>query len=345
MLTTPSESVCSQETTIDCDRVYGLDYASSLLDSLPKLSTSTTPPVYVLSTQVFADLHLKSTVAHAPDKLLFPFLHGLEGDNHAQILFFKTGAVTPSTSSAEDKDKPEVRRAKPPKYRGLLIVACTDDMQAESGEPRLEENGEDEVDGYSSDYSDDMDMDIDSIDSGSEVGDLDEDPQTDTYMHPVAMRTNTASRSAAMGSASVTLQTKAKPHPSYTPEVYVHATEPPSAATQAHERRTSANSSSTSSNAPSSDSRKSTSTAGTSLPSSPQLHQVTVVEAKEEEEEEELPMRLRSPVTLTSSMSPEILLQTCADGKTIFSPPCTPPGISLRNFGIQVVCVLSSFHP
>lgn len=256
MLTTNAETTCEQ-ASIDPSNVYGLDYPPSLVEKLGKIKAATTQPIHILPTQEFADLHLKNTLAHAPDTLLFPFLHGLEGDNYAQILFFKTGAVTSTSASSsmametEERERPEVRRAKPPRYRGLLIVGCSDDMEDESDEAALNGREEDDVEGYTSDYSDDMDMDIDSVDSGSEAGDVDGDTSKDAHMHPVAMRTSalpavaaTAPRLAPIILPNQPSQSKTQPHPhpSYTPEVYVHASEPPNAANAgaAHDRHDSA---------------------------------------------------------------------------------------------------------
>jgi hypothetical protein len=44
-------------------------------------------------------------------------------------------------------------------------------------------------------------------------------------------------------------------------------------------------------------------------------------------------------VTITSAFRPSDLLTTASDGSPMFVPPRVPDGISLRNFGIQVVSV------
>ncbi|KAI8981676.1 hypothetical protein BDF20DRAFT_834368 [Mycotypha africana] len=46
-----------------------------------------------------------------PDDVVFPWLHGVDGNNNAQNLFFG------------------VRRCLPPNYRGLMLVHCNDDIQ------------------------------------------------------------------------------------------------------------------------------------------------------------------------------------------------------------------------
>ena len=48
-------------------------------------------------------------------------------------------------------------------------------------------------------------------------------------------------------------------------------------------------------------------------------------------------------VTITSAFRPSDLLTTAADGSPMFVPPRVPEGISLRNFGIQVVSVFLSW--
>ncbi|KAF5374503.1 hypothetical protein D9615_009130 [Tricholomella constricta] len=71
----------------------------------------------------FAHLHLQHILSHPPDSVLFPFLHGLEGDNHAQNTFFSSSS---SSCSVPAKRGPTV-----PPYRGLVWVVCEDDLDAE----------------------------------------------------------------------------------------------------------------------------------------------------------------------------------------------------------------------
>ena len=65
-----------------------------------------------LSPSQFSSLHLSHLLAHPPDHVLFPFLHGLEGKNHAQNLFF--------ASNGQPVHAPD--------YRGLVWVLCEDDL-------------------------------------------------------------------------------------------------------------------------------------------------------------------------------------------------------------------------
>ncbi|KAG5644183.1 hypothetical protein DXG03_009024 [Asterophora parasitica] len=75
----------------------------------------------LLSLERFAHLHLQHIVSHPPDSVLFPFLHGLEGDNHAQNTFFSS---PPSKSQ-------RTRGPTVPRYRGLVWVVAEDDLDAE----------------------------------------------------------------------------------------------------------------------------------------------------------------------------------------------------------------------
>lgn len=47
----------------------------------------------------FIELHLRHTLAHPPDNVLFPFLHGLEGDNYAQSTLFASSAFASATAT------------------------------------------------------------------------------------------------------------------------------------------------------------------------------------------------------------------------------------------------------
>ncbi|KAG6876362.1 hypothetical protein C0993_003789 [Termitomyces sp. T159_Od127] len=86
----------------------------------------------------FAHLHLQHILSHPPDSVLFPFLHGLEGDNDAQNTFFasSSGAASCLSSSSSGTTTPTTKpllnkSAKVPRYRGLVWVVCEDDLEAE----------------------------------------------------------------------------------------------------------------------------------------------------------------------------------------------------------------------
>ena len=122
--------------------VNGLVYPSNFLDNLPVLpaspstTTSAPPPntIRKLSAAQFAELHLQHTLAHPPDNVLFPFLHGLEGDNHAQNTFFASSSFASASGtsyrSASNHVHPNARiTPKVPNYRGLVWVVCEDDLE------------------------------------------------------------------------------------------------------------------------------------------------------------------------------------------------------------------------
>ncbi len=120
------------------DSVHGLSYPDGLLDVLPVLDTPKDgeEPIRALSAAQFADIHLQHTLAHPPDNALFPFLHGLEGDNHAQNTFFASSSSAVAQRHGQSfhhhhhvhahahKITPRI-----PKYRGLVWVVCEDDLQ------------------------------------------------------------------------------------------------------------------------------------------------------------------------------------------------------------------------
>ncbi|KZT68001.1 hypothetical protein DAEQUDRAFT_371078 [Daedalea quercina L-15889] len=98
----------------DPSHVHGLPYAPGFLDALPVLQTRPTPhqPIRALSAAQFSRVHLDYVTTHAPDGVLFPFIHGLEGDNDQQNAFF---AASPQAHAV-------------PRFRGLIWVACDDDV-------------------------------------------------------------------------------------------------------------------------------------------------------------------------------------------------------------------------
>lgn len=159
-------------TTIDdsdAKTVHGLTYAPDFLDSLPVLQPSTLPQstnhkpaspasgatpstsdassqsqpqlpytIRALSASQFASLHTKYLTTHAPDSVIFPFLHGLEGDNDQQNAFFATAArmadgsfVPPPNGAPVNLTERELRKADVPRFRGLMWVASDEDEMEE----------------------------------------------------------------------------------------------------------------------------------------------------------------------------------------------------------------------
>ncbi|KAG6835331.1 hypothetical protein H0H93_002598 [Arthromyces matolae] len=97
----------------------------------------------LLSLPQFSKLHLEHILSHPPDSILFPFLHGLEGDNDAQNTFFASCSLPspspPASDASTTSTSPNLpnptnhrhRTVKVPRHRGLVWVVCEDDLQAE----------------------------------------------------------------------------------------------------------------------------------------------------------------------------------------------------------------------
>ena len=106
--------------------MHGLVYPPGLLNSLPILDTD----IHSLDPATFAHLHLQHALSHPPDNILFPFLHGLEGDNHAQNAFFATShPVQHRQHHYHSQDLTSHITPKIPKYRGLVWVVCEEDLE------------------------------------------------------------------------------------------------------------------------------------------------------------------------------------------------------------------------
>lgn len=296
------------------ESIHGLAYPPNFLSSLQVLLPRPPPhqPIRALSAQQFAHIHLQSLLSHAPDSVLFPFLHGLEGDNEAQIQFFSSyGRVS--------------RRSMLPNYRGLVWVACDDDQpeisQSTDSSPVYSDDDELDDDDFSSSEmeGDDLspqpfEMDIDRPPSSK----LEIDTNNLPHMHPVHHRT---------------LSTTSDSQPSVYAVDYAYS----------NVRRPSDASSFTASslNTPDSVTTFSTSTSSSTDPATSQLPQgdprgggmhATPPVPESLSPSPPPPM----PWTLTSSFRQSELLVNTPHGPE-FVRPRVPDGISLRNFGIQVV--------
>ena len=145
----------------DAATVHGLTYPPSFLDVLPVLRhrQDPHPPIRALTAAHFSDLHLKHLTAHAPDHVLFPFLHGLEGDNEQQNAFFSSS-----------RSKGDV-----PSFRGLIWVACDEDEEEMCDTEDLEDDDDDystssSLDSFEpADLEDDVAMELDPTVEGPMV--------------------------------------------------------------------------------------------------------------------------------------------------------------------------------
>lgn len=139
---------------MDDPQTHGLVHKDTLLAALPVLNDC--PKARLLDAAQFAAMHTAHIVAHPPDGVLFPFLHGLEGDNHAQNTFFAAPA-----------------RRRPPRFRGLVWVVADDDADVHAHAPATPATSfseEDEDESFSDDDDDDDDEEED--DDADEAGEL-----------------------------------------------------------------------------------------------------------------------------------------------------------------------------
>ncbi|KAF9004867.1 hypothetical protein BDZ89DRAFT_1169119 [Hymenopellis radicata] len=206
MCSNPPETLKMPED--NSEPIHGLAYPPSFLDSLRKVSVPSTYPRFVsaptsprpdhpapeatdggiplLPPAALAELHVAHLTAHAPDHVLFPFLHGVEGDNVAQNTFFY-GAKA-------------VELAAPvPRYRGLIYVVCDEDLDGdldseEEDEEDETEDGESDMD-IDGDSGMDLDLDLDDevvVREGEEdiviEGVTEEKKEGVKHMHPVVMK-------------------------------------------------------------------------------------------------------------------------------------------------------------
>ncbi|KAJ7662989.1 hypothetical protein B0H17DRAFT_312755 [Mycena rosella] len=130
--------------------LHGLVHKQPALDALPPLSSC--PAAKVLAAAQFAALHTAHIVAHPPDGVLFPFLHGLEGDNHAQNTFFAAPA-----------------RRRPPRFRGLVWVVADEDEPRPAPLALPLEEEDDEDDDFSDDEEEDMEDELVPMDVDPDV--------------------------------------------------------------------------------------------------------------------------------------------------------------------------------
>lgn len=94
---------------------HGLSYPKDFLSGLEIIQNRPAPhtPIYAITAAQYAQLKYAYSLADVDDSVLFPFLHGLEGDNVAQNLFF---------SHTRGRDGQPAHAL--PRYRGLMSVAC-----------------------------------------------------------------------------------------------------------------------------------------------------------------------------------------------------------------------------
>ncbi|KAF5341806.1 hypothetical protein D9611_001965 [Ephemerocybe angulata] len=130
---------------------HGLEYPPGLLDTLAVVSPAPTPslspsspmkpprtpqPIRLLPPSLFTSLHRTHLLAHPPDHVLFPFLHGLEGDNDAQNTFFANAAAGSHwVVGVEVPVVPPAGHGKMPKSHASLMVQGAISSSSASAKP------------------------------------------------------------------------------------------------------------------------------------------------------------------------------------------------------------------
>ncbi|KAG8964004.1 tyrosine/serine/threonine protein phosphatase pps1 [Tulasnella sp. 408] len=282
-------------------------------------------PVRSINAHQLARLVHQYNSADVEDSVLFPFLHGLEGNNIAQNSFF---------NYARRSDG----RVRLPRYRGLVLVRVDEqgleldirgNVRKSTTDPKDIHHDDDEDDSDDSEaYTDDEDHVMASLDAT-------------LHMHPVAERN------------------QRRPE-----QLDTHNVVPVVASNDPSSSMTSASSGSMSSNFFASPTTSSASLSQTSPPTTPNsttdstkmsfssyLPANATSEAAAQEANSSSEARDRTPVplppphhdvprrpshVLTCSFHPDELLTQTPNGAA-FVTPRIPDGISLRNFGIQVV--------
>lgn len=297
----------------DDNLIHGLNYPPDFLSSLPVLLPRPAPhtPIRALTASQFATIHHAATTSHAPDHVLFPFLHGLEGDNEQQNAFF---SVTPDTP------------VNPPRFRGLVWVACEDDDMGYSDDAE-------DSDIIASDDSDDDDAASDGGDMGHSFGlDMNMDIDTDVDLdHSHKREAPSPPPSPRPTDPACDIPDRDNGHHMHpiqcrAPRIYTNTAVP---------RDRSISSSSSSASSFQSLSMPSPPTPATSFDSPPPSCIPLGPPSPEPQP--------RTPPLIASGFKPRELLQLNADGFAEFTPLRVPDGISLRNFDIQLVRVLQHF--
>ncbi|KAH9954029.1 hypothetical protein BC827DRAFT_81458 [Russula dissimulans] len=309
-----SASVPSTDDSV----IHGLNYPPDFLSSLPVLLPRPAPhtPIRALTASQFATIHRTATTSHAPDHVLFPFLHGLEGDNEQQKAFFSVTSDTPVIS---------------PRFRGLLWVACEED------DTPSDDDGDDS-DVIASDDSDDDEP-------GSDVGDmghsfaLDMDMDMDTDQDLDRSQRQGAPNSLPSTSPSLGLVDPIcdASDPDSAPHMHPVQSRAPRIYTKtALARGRSVSASTSSSSSFQSLSIPTPPTPATSLDLDSPPSSCTPLEPPFPE-----PQPRIAPL-IASGFKTRDLLQLNSDGNAEFIPLKVPDGISLRNFDTQLVRILLS---
>ena len=318
-------------------------------------------------------MHLEHVTVHAPDSVLFPFLHGVEGNNDAQCSFFASTPSTAASAAAGLVQDSAGRVIRPPRYRGLVWVLCDEDVQGDLPQ----------ICTAPTRWQDDFTYDSDSSDYSTDHGELDNDlefdgPASEPHHDPQQLHP------AAPPLDSSVMDVDPPPSPRHMHPVALRISTSDHPHSLSHDRRPSNASSSDSASTYASSSSSnlgSGSTSATSLPSPlcPSSPSCAAYPNMNEEDRSLLDAHTPSdshseaqhindspnttcPPILTSTFLPSQLIHPCqtavdntshvllrnADWAETtdweFNPAIVPDGISLRNFGVQVVSRSLSWH-
>ncbi|KAG9103789.1 tyrosine/serine/threonine protein phosphatase pps1 [Ceratobasidium sp. 370] len=296
---------------------HGLVYPSpAFLTSLPVIGSDRPAPhapVRALTAAQYAELAHAHSLADPDDSVLFPFLHGVEGDNLPQNMFFASASGASRTRGSQHLGPPDI-----PRYRGLVTVLCDeyDDTDDEDGSPRLSD---------SSVSDDDEDAWSDQSDSDSSSA----EPHEDERDRDDTMRLAEINIADPNASAPASYRESFAPIPDAVPaKVDEVSSDVIAVRTSRVDSLSSELPSSPSSVSPSS-TMDGTSTAPTSV----------VVPSQKSSKHKKRRSRARLQAgtrrcLLQSAMSPHEIV-TDGDEPAEFVKARVPDGISLRNFGIQ----------
>lgn len=140
-------------------------FPPGFLAGLPVVGAARPAPyaaVRGLTAAQYAELAQAHSLADPDDSVLFPFLHGVEGDNLPQNMFFASASGA-SRGRGNHLGPPDI-----PRYRGLVTVLCDDDDDEDA--PRLTDSSSDDDD----DWYDQSDSDEDSAEPHEDDRDRDE---------------------------------------------------------------------------------------------------------------------------------------------------------------------------
>ncbi|QRW03750.1 Dual specificity phosphatase, catalytic domain [Ceratobasidium sp. AG-Ba] len=269
--------------------------------------------VRALTAAQYAELAHAHSLADPDDSVLFPFLHGVEGDNVPQNMFFASASGASRTRGSQ-LGPPDI-----PRYRGLVTVLCDeyDDNDDDGGSPRLSD---------SSASDDDEDAWYDHSDSDSSSA----EPHEDDRDRDETMRLAEINIADPNASAPASYRESFAPISDATPAKVDKVSNDVIAVRTARVDSLSSELPSSPSSISPSSTMDSTSTAPTSV----------VVPSQKSNKHKKRRSRARLQAgarrcLLQSAMSPHEII-TDGDEPAEFVKPRVPDGISLRNFGIQV---------